>query len=259
MGALSQYTFDVRDLLRDASGQFYTAQQITRYINRARREVCLHTGCLRVLLAGSAPYGADSTAGNAIAGAMVAGNVGNNNTGVSVFNSIPGTEKYPYQGQPNQLIQQQNAGVKGIIDVLDIAISWGGIRPTLTKMPWMDLQAYARSYNVGVTSYPFAWSTFRDGENGEVWLFPIPSVAAEMEWDCTCVPSDLNTDNDPEAIPSPFTNAVKYYAAMLAFANSGRYTSAELMKQEFMDRMMVDNSASDAGMTLDYYWMSTLP
>ena len=251
---LSQYQFDVRDLLRDSNGQFYTNQQITRYINRARQQVAIISGCIRVLLAGSAPYGSDATVGNAVVGGIVPGNVGNNATGVSVFNTIIGQEKYPYRGQPNQLIAQQNGGVKGILDVMNVSISWGGVRPTLAKMPWMELQALARSYNVGISSYPSVWSTFRDGQSGEVWLFPYPSVEAEMEWDCTCVPIDLFTDADIEAIPAPFTDAVKWYAAMLAFENSARYSAAEMMKVQFEEHMIVNAAVVDRGMVPDFYW-----
>jgi signal transduction histidine kinase len=56
-----------------------------------------------------------------------------------------------------------------------------------------------------------------DGAMGEVWLFPVPSFAMEMEVDCFAIPSDLNSDSDFDVIPDGFKTAVKYYAANLLF------------------------------------------
>jgi hypothetical protein len=48
-------------------------------------------------------------------------------------------------------------------------------------------------------------------------MFPVPQNANEMEWDCLCTAGPIWKDGDFDALPSPFHNGVKYYAAMRAY------------------------------------------
>lgn len=250
---LNVYREDVRDLLRDDRSQFYSTKKIDRYINRARGEVARRTGCIRVLIAGASAAGSDSTVGNGIAGGIIPGAQGNaQNQFSSVFSTIAGQERYPYS-YANPLAAQQNGGVQGVFDVYGVAVSWGGTCPALGYMPWLDFQAYARATTNGMTSYPLVYTKYQDGERGQVWLWPVPSIASEMEWDCGCVPVPLVDDSTPEAIPPPFQNAVKYYAVYLAYLASSRFGSADLMSGQFETHLQVDNSAVDSGSIPDYY------
>ena len=255
---LSEYQEDVRDLLRDDFAQFFSTKKINRYINRARVQTALQSKCIRILVAGSSPAGSDATVGNAIAGAAIPGSVGNaQNNLLSIFSTIANVEKYPYSFA-NPLIQQQNAGVKGVVDVLGVAVSWGGTtRPALAYMPWDNFQAYCRAVTTGATSYPLIFSKYQDGQSGSVWMFPVPSVASEMDWDCICVPIPLVDDSTPEALPDPNTNAVKFYAAKLAYQSSSRFGMADLMEEEFQHHLVVNSVASESGATPDYYMEDT--
>jgi len=47
MATLSEYITEVRRLLHDASGNFYSDSELTDYINEARGHVVQDTGCLR--------------------------------------------------------------------------------------------------------------------------------------------------------------------------------------------------------------------
>lgn len=264
---LSFYQQDARALLRDSRGLFTPTAQLTRWINAGRKETAKVTGCLRRLIPGQATFGNQAQAGSMVPGAIIPGmevGFGNNSSPTvlngavptNTFNTIPGVEVYPYKFA-NDYLKRWYQGVKSVICVNDISVSWGGIRPTLDWLPWDDLQAYARSYNVGVTSYPFVWSTNRDGEDGAVWLFPIPvsgpaSGTGEMEWDVDCIPLDLNTDADYDAIPEGFQDAVKYYAAYLSFLPT-RPGMAEMMKDLFHSHLGIDRVASDRGKTYSYY------
>jgi len=49
MATLSTYITEVRRLLHDANGNFYTDSQLTDYINSARDRVVRDTGCLRTI------------------------------------------------------------------------------------------------------------------------------------------------------------------------------------------------------------------
>jgi hypothetical protein len=247
---LAQYMIDTRDLIKDTStpgGLFWTDKQLTRYINLARQQVATLSGCIRILIPGQSPFGGQAVAGQMIPGAGTPGMPLTN-----TFQTIPGVEKYSFRFG-NDYVKQLNQNVKGIGDVITCAVSWGGSRPALDWLPWEDLQAYARSYNIGVTSYPFCWSTYGDGERGQVWLFPIPTNALEMEWDTFCVPTDIFTDDCYDALPSPFSTYVPFYAAHLAFLNSQRYGQAATMLDLFYANSGLARVASDRGKTKSFY------
>ena len=248
---LQTYLTDVRDLLRDANAQFFTTAQLTRWINKARYQTCLMTSCIRVLVAGGSPYETDSRAGFGVAGALIPGAYGSPQ-GASSFNTIVGQEKYPFS-YANPLVQAQNGGVKGIIDVMSVSVSWGSTRPTLDWLPFEDLQAYYRAWSINIQNYPRVFSTNGMGETGEVWVFPIPGQATEMEWMCACAPLDLNTDSDPEAIPDPHRGCVKWFASKLAYEASQRWGAAGEMGQQFDQHCILAGCASDRGKIPSFY------
>jgi hypothetical protein len=255
---LSGYLVDTANLLRDSNFLFNSKPTLTTYINRARDQVAKQSGCLRALIAGQSPFGNASNPGTLIPGGGQPGS-----PLVQSFSTLVGVEKYSF-GYANPFLQANNQGYRAIVDVIDLAVSWGGQRPSLNWMPWEDLQAYARSYNVGVFSYPFLWSTNGSGTKGQVWLFPVPQIIqainaqpgaqGEMEWDATCLPTYLYSDDDYEALPDSVTDAVPFWAAYLAFLGSQRYSMAAVMKSEFNDKLNIDNAAGDRGKSDSYYW-----
>jgi len=267
---LSFYQQDTRALLRDQNALFTGTTQLNRWINAGRRQVAKVTGCIRILIAGQSSFGGQAQAGSMIPGAIVpgqevgAGSLGSDTTLLSTakptntFNTIPGVEKYPFS-YAKPYLRRWNAGADAVNNILDVGVSWGGIRPNLDWMPWDDLQAYARSYNIGVTSYPFVWSTNGDGANANLWLFPIPisgpaSGTGEMEWDCECTPLDLVDNTSVDLIPSGFDEAVKYYAAYLSLLPT-RPALAEAMETQFYDHLGIDRVATDRGRVPSYYYM----
>lgn len=256
---LSNYLLDVSTLLRDSQFQFTSKANVTRFINQSRYQTALQTGCIQCVIMGDASFGGSGNPGYILPGGATPGS-----DYVNTFQTISGVEKYTYEFA-NPYLQAQNSGVKGIIDVTAVSVSWGGIRPTMNWMPWLDLQAYARSWNVGVTSYPFLWSTMGDGERGQVWLFPIPTIGAsfnqggqgEMEWQVTCVPKPLYSDDDYEALPEPYQQCVQYYAAYLALMAGQRYGSAQVMHNLFNDNAGIYRVASDRGKINSFYYFDS--
>jgi hypothetical protein len=260
MSSLDWYLTDASALLHDQNYLFTSQQQLTRWINLGRREIARRTGCLQRLISGQSAFGASAQAGSMIPGAIQPGALPGAAPGASfsapqnTFQTIPFVERYPYIGFANPYVQSANQGIKGVNDVLSVSISWGGsMRPSLNWMPWDEFQAYCRAYATLVTSYPAVWSTFNDGEAGEVWLFPVPSFQMEMEWQTFCVPTDLNTDSDFDSIPEGFKNAVKWYAAGMAYFTSQRYENAGLMSDRFLDAIGVARVAADGGKSRAYY------
>ncbi len=264
--SLSWYIQDTSSLLHDELHQFTSKKQLTRWINDGRSQVAQLSGCVRRLISGASAFGAGAQAGSLIPGGAQPGALPDSapaaglSQTTNTFGTIAGVERYPF-GFANPYLQAAHAGCLEIVDVIDLAVSWGGIRPTMSWMPWDELQAYARSYNVGVFSYPFYWATQGDGVAGEVWLFPVPTITGqgqaaqgEMEWDVTCLPKDLYTDDDFDAIPRPFRNCVKYYAAHLSYLGSQRPGLADVMLRKFYQNVPVSRAASDRGKVPNYYW-----
>lgn len=265
MTTLSDYQLDTQDILRDANAQFTTITQLNRYINRARREVAIRTACLQAVITGQSAFGTSAQPGNMMPGAFIPGtlpgsNSGNSNeagataTASNSFVTIPGLELYTYN-YANPYLQAQYQGYDKVIYVFNISCDIGGYMPTMRWMPWDNLQAYARAYNLGVTSYPVAWAAKGVGENGQAWLFPMPTNMgfATMLWECICTPKPLYSNADFEAIPSLYNNAVKYYAAYLAYMGQQRSGMAQIMRGLFEEQLMISGVASDWGHVEDYY------
>lgn len=254
---LNGYITDTQALMRDNLALLTPLPQLTRWINQARYDICLRTGCIEVLVAGNCPAGTSSVPGYALPNAAQPGN----NLAQS-FQTIAGVEKYPY-GYANQFIKYNNEGVKGVIEVKQVAISWGSFRPVMRWKPWQDMQAYCRSYNIGVFNFPLIWSDTGDGERGEVWIWPPPSVSGvssvtqtqgEMEWLCSCVPKNLYSANDYDAIPEPYQRAVKYGAAYYCMLGAQRYGTAQVYHDMMSDSLGIARVSVDRGKVNNPYW-----
>jgi hypothetical protein len=247
---LSQYQADAASLLRDYGFQFTSQNRLTRWINLGRYQVAKQTGCLRALVPGRAPWGSSANPGDMTPGSFAPGVAPR-----SGFICYLNTERYAFS-YANPYLREANTGYQSINDVFGVAVSWAGTRPAMRWMPWDELQAYARSYSTLVSSYPAVFSTFGSGTSGQVWLWPPPSQNLEMEWDCTCLPTQLANNDDYDAIPDSFTASVKFYAAGMAMLGSYRYGMAETMFQLFMQQLGSDNAASEGGKIPDYYFTS---
>jgi hypothetical protein len=272
--------------LNDINFSFTSKNQLVRWINEGRRNLAKNTGCVRRWISGQSAFGAQAQPNYAIPGAMTPSSIpdalpygqGATTGGAfsdafgSAFNTgsagssigavatltmqtIPGVERYPYRGFFNAPLQAQHAGVDSIQDVITCAVNWGGVdRPALDWMPWDDFQAYCRAYAVLNTSYPSVWSTLNDGAQGELWLFPIPSQAGDIELDCFCLPKRIYSNDDFEAIPDGFTEMVKFATAELVYLSSKRYADAEQMRNQYMTRTMTAVVSRDRGKTKSYYY-----
>lgn len=270
---LSDYLNDTMALLNDSGYSFNSQFQVTRWVNEARRMLAMRTGCIQRLVTGQSAFGAQDQAGYAIPSAVQPGavpgafNAGTASAGTAVYNTTPpvgaalgpmltiaGVERYPYRGFFNPYLAQQHAGCAMVLDVVSLAVNWGGAsRPALDWFPWDDFQAYCRAYAVNNQSYPACWSTLNDGSMGELWVFPTPSQACEMEIYATCLPANLLTNDDFDAIPESFADAVKWGAAALAFLSTGRPANAEIMAQQGGGYVLTQRAGADRGKSRSYY------
>jgi hypothetical protein len=260
---LSTYLQETAALLNDVNYSFTSKNQLSRWVNESRRNIAKRTGCIRRLITGQSAFGASAQPNTIIPNAMQPNALPSPTPAGTIFGAattlamqtIPNVERYPYVGFFNPVLQATHAGCDTVLDVASLAVNWGGVdRPVLDWMPWDELQAYARAYAVLNSSFPSVWSCYNDGAFGEVWMFPVPSQAGDIEADCFVLPKPLYSDDDAEAIPEGFREAIKFNAAALAFMQSGRYAQAEVMQASYLDIIGVARVSADMGKTKSMYW-----
>ena len=168
--------------------------------------------------------------------------------------TVAGQEVYAFSTF-NNLVQSLpgQPGISAVMGIFTVAISWGSMKPVLKAEVWSEFQAFYRSYNTGLQNYPMVWSTYGQGVNGSFYLWPLPSQASQMDLDCWCLPVDLVSDSTPEAIPSPWTDCVPYYAAYLAYDNAQRKQDADRMFATYNLFMKRARALSEAPFTQYYY------
>lgn len=129
-------------------------------------------------------------------------------------------------------------GVKSIYTALSFSLLYANGRYTALVYSFSQYQAMIRQYGPGMYYYvPCFAVQYGRGAGGSIYLYPPPSQSLQMEWDCLCLPSDLSRDEDYEAIPEPWTDAVPYWAAHLAFLELQNANSARMYKDLFDERM----------------------
>jgi hypothetical protein len=211
---LANYISETQELLNDTGGQFFKLPSLTNYVNRARRRVCAVSGCLRVLPPGTQTVG--------------------------------GQEVYPFSDW-DALVQHEVPGVQSILFCRTLSVGIGGRwvedrirggvwKPTWRRLPWTDFQARFRIYGstfYGTLSEPGWWAQYGQGPSAKIYLAPIPSQRNPMEVDLSCIPTPLLTDDDPDPIPYPWSDAVSYWAAVLCLLQQQRREDAQAMAALF--------------------------
>ena len=171
--------------------------------------------------------------------------------------TVPSQEVYQFS-TAQVLAQNQTLlpGVNQIMGVFSVACAWGSnaaMKPLLKPMIWTEFQAYYRSYNTGMQNYPTVWSQYGYGVNGSIYLWTYPSNYSQMDWDCYCQPVTLTSDTTPEAIPYPWTAAIPYYAAEIAYRDAQRNDDAEKMHAEYERRLEEATVVTQPAFVPDYY------
>ena len=120
MATLSGYITEVRRLLHDATGVFWTDAELTDYINDARNRIVRDTGCLRYLAPSSVTTNVETLDLSSL--------------------SLP-------------------AYADSILDVLNINLFWGNTRIPLRYLSWTEFNAQLRFWQ-NYTGRPIAFSMY---------------------------------------------------------------------------------------------------
>lgn len=121
------------------------------------------------------------------------------------------------------------------IDVLNINLYWGDSRWPLYYMAWTDFNAQLRFWQ-NYNGRPIGFSMYGAKT---IYIGPKPDNAYIIELDTVVLPTPLvsaaENDND---IPSPFYEAVAYYAAHKAKYQEQSYGESEIFKQEYTKQIL---------------------
>lgn len=132
----------------------------------------------------------------------------------------------------------QFPGVDSIYAVRSVSLLYANTRYSVLVYSFSQYQARIRQYGPGMYMYvPCMGAQFGRGTAGSFYLYPVPSQVYQMEWDCSCLPSDLTSDTDYEPIPDPYTDAVPYWAAHLAYLELQNFNAARLYDEMFEKRI----------------------
>jgi hypothetical protein len=128
---------------------------------------------------------------------------------------VLGQEAYPFSQV--SLSSTVFPGVASIYSIRSVSLIFSNYRFSLPCYSFSVYQARIRNYPLQYQYVPAVCAQYGQGTNGSFYMYPIPSQSYQLEWDCFCLPSDLNTDTDYEALPGPWTDAVPYFMAHLCY------------------------------------------
>ena len=135
---------------------------------------------------------------------------------VSALNqTAQGQEVYNF----NQVDLSPFPGVESIYAIQSVSLLYSGFRYSLIAYSFSTNQALVRQWAQSWQYVPAVCAQHGQGTAGTFYLYPVPSMPFQMEWDCYCLPIDLTTDLSVEVIPDPWTDAVAYRAAHLAYVS----------------------------------------
>jgi hypothetical protein len=198
--ALSTYITQVRRLLHDPNGQYWTDGELTDYINDARNRICKDSRCLRQQL-------------------------------VNLVTLTAGVEQYLISALPLGSVTPSLTGYT-VIDVMGINVLWGGTRIKLAQLGWDRFDRQFRYWN-NMQSRPVCFS--RMGSLS-IYVGPLPDQSYQSDWDIALTPPALVNDSTTEPIPDPFTTPIKYYAAYLAKFKEQAMGEADIFKKMYVSQ-----------------------
>jgi len=143
------------------------------------------------------------------------------------------------------------SGVDSFHMVRSVSIIFNNLRYSLARYSFSMYQARFRTYPKQYLYVPALFSQFGQGNSGSLYLYPIPSQAYQMEWDCSCLPSNLVSENSPEAIPDPWRDSVKYMAGYFMYLELQNLNYAEYYKKQYRDWLLMDSQAARPGHSIN--------
>ncbi len=155
---------------------------------------------------------------------------------ISPINTLNlGQEVYPF----SQIYLGNWPGVDTIHAIKSASVIYANYRYMLPMYDFSTYQSQVRQYPFQYQYVPTFCAQFGQGNGGSFYAYPLPSQTYQWEFDCFCLPTDMSLDNSiPEAIPQPWTDAVPYFAAHLAYLELQNLNAAKFYGEEFDKRTL---------------------
>lgn len=198
---LNGYLQQIMRLLNDPVQARFNPDDLKAFINTARGQIAAEGECIKVL---------------------------------ATLATVNGTQSYAFSAASGL-----GAGVQAMIAARMISVTQSSLKVLLTHRPWEWFNAYYVCAAATASGVPTTWAQFGQGQNGSLFFYPTPNAVLTMNIDAVCIPNDLAVDTDAEAIPYPWTDAVRYFAAYLAYTEAQSEKDADRMMglyQTFMRR-----------------------
>lgn len=213
--ALFRYLQLCRVILGDQDFATFNEDDLVRFINIARSQIAGQAECVRIL-------GTLAVSGSSQVYPFTSINLGTNN------------------------------GVQGALHVRQISYALGSGFVTIHPRAWPYFQTFVLGNVAPEPAAPNVWSQYAAGVNGSLY-FNVLDAAYTCSCDTVCYPSDLATDEDVEAVPLQWTDAIPWFACSYALKTVGDKDRAEDMMKEydgFMQRAR--GAATPAVLTFSY-------
>lgn len=194
---LSQYVAQVQSLLDDAAAAEYTTGNLTTFINDARVQIAGASESIRTLAA---------------------------------IQLTAGVQNYSYTA----FAVPPPTGAAGVLALRKGRVLNGGDWQEIISREWEVFFSYQLTgSNAGRTGVPSVFAEQTPGVAGTFYVNPIPDVTYQAQFDVVAYPIPLASDVDPEIIPYPWTEAIQYFAAYLAYLSRQREADADAMFQRY--------------------------
>jgi hypothetical protein len=139
---------------------------------------------------------------------------------IQTVNTVTSQEVYQFSALPS--------GIQ-TLDILNINLYWGNTRIPLRYLPWTQFNAELRFWQ-NYIGRPIAFSVY--GQQA-FYLAPVPDQVYQMELDTIILPTDLVNTSDVDAINSPWTDPVPYYACHTAKFKEQSYGESEIFLNQY--------------------------
>lgn len=162
------------------------------------------------------------------------------------------------QGQEQYAFSDINVGDWPGVDcvhmIMGVSVIYTNYRYSLPMYAFSVYQAQVRQYPFQYQYVPSFCSQQGQGAGGVFFAYPLPSQTYQWEFDCFCLPQDMRLDNSiPEAIPQPWTDAVPYMAAQLAFQELQNLNAAAYYEKQFDKRTLGYSQHARPGRATNMY------
>lgn len=161
----------------------------------------------------------------------------------------------PYQESYNfaDFPLQNYPGYGPVYGIRSVTLIYANYRYSLPMYAWSVYQAMIRQYPNQYYYVPTMCSIFGQGTSGSIYFYPLPSQLYQLEIECYCWPQDLQTDQDVEAIPDPWTQAVAWLAAHYCYLELQNLNAAEYYRKLFEAQMPRYRTAASPGRVSNPY------